>query len=75
MVVAEHRFLLAVGVGVGAVSSLVAVSPSLVSSGVDVPVGLWVSFLAGTFALGFLWIGLATRLALRGDPLRALRKE
>jgi hypothetical protein len=75
MVAAEHRFLLAVGVGVGAVSSLVAVSPSLVSSGVDVPVGLWVSFLAGTFALGFLWIGLATRLALRGDPLRALRKE
>jgi ABC-type lipoprotein release transport system permease subunit len=72
---AEHRFLLAAGLGIGTLAAAVAVIPAALQPGVHVPFGLLLLFLLGTLALSLLWISLAARAALRGDLLPALRQE
>jgi hypothetical protein len=43
--------------------------------GVDVPVLGIAAILAGVAVFGLVWIAVATRLAIRGDLLEALRSE
>ena len=75
VVAAEHRFLLAAGLGIGSIAAAVAVVPAALRPGVHVPFGLLAFFLLGTLGLSLLWIRLATRAALRGDLVPALRQE
>ncbi len=75
LVLSEHAALLAVGLGAGGVAAAVAVLPSLLSPAAQLP---WVSLaltLAGVWASGVGWTWLATRYALRGSLLEALRNE
>jgi ABC-type lipoprotein release transport system permease subunit len=75
VVMAEHRWLLAAGLGAGTLAAALAVAPGAARPEVHVPVGLLAFFLAGTAALSLAWIWAATRLALRAPLLGALRNE
>lgn len=75
LVFSEHSLLLVLGLGVGVLSALVAVLPSLRSPGAEVPYGSLALTLAAVFLSGFLWTWGATALALRGPLLPALRNE
>ena len=75
MVLSEHAALECLGLLAGIIAALAAVLPVLLSPGAP----LSYSSLAGTLGLvffgGLLWTWAATRLALRGDLLPALRNE
>ncbi|MFP4057016.1 MAG: FtsX-like permease family protein [Candidatus Brocadiia bacterium] len=74
-VLAEHWGLVALGLGCGVVSAVVAVVPALRSPGVEVPylsLGLMV---AAVVVSGMVWTWLAALVALRGPLLSALRNE
>jgi hypothetical protein len=58
--------------GVGA--ALVAVIPAM-RAAADIPVGSLVALIAVMTAMAWLWIEMATRAALRGRLLEALRAE
>jgi ABC-type antimicrobial peptide transport system permease subunit len=75
LVLAEHGGLLWLGLGVGLVSALAAVLPALLAPGAGVHYRALAATLLGVFVSGLLWTWLATRLALRGGLLRALRNE
>ncbi len=75
LVVAEHWLLLAGGLACGAAAGIVAVLPALVAAGVHVPYASLAVTLSGVVVSGAVWIVLATRLALRGELLPALRQE
>jgi ABC-type antimicrobial peptide transport system permease subunit len=71
----ENSVLLAAGLGLGIAAAAVAVLPAAVSAATPLP---WASLgvtLAAVLANGLLWTWAATRLALRGDLLEALRNE
>ncbi len=75
LVFAEHRWLIVFGLGVGLSSALLAVWPQLSDRSGGFP---WreVGVLAAALALGCVfWTWVATRLALRGSQLPALRSE
>lgn len=75
LVFAEHRWLIAAALLIGSLSALVAVWPNLAGKSAGFPVREIVLLLAG-LALGCLfWTWLATRLALRGSGVAALRSE
>jgi ABC-type antimicrobial peptide transport system permease subunit len=75
LVLSEHAGLLWLGLGVGLVAALVAILPVLLAPGAEVQyLSLGVT-LAAVFVSGLLWTWLATRLALRGELLKALRDE
>ncbi len=75
LVLGEHAGLLGLGLTSGTLSALLALIPNLLSTTAELPAAA----LAGTLLLilvsGIAWIWLATRLALRGDLLQALRSE
>jgi len=75
MVLSEHAALLGLGLAVGLVSAVFAVLPALLTPGPTFP--YWsMAFTLGVVLLnGALWTWLATRRALRGDLLEALRNE
>jgi ABC-type antimicrobial peptide transport system permease subunit len=75
LVTLENAALLAGGLGLGVLASLVAVAPHLLSGGAAVP-WLWLAgTLCGVFAVGLL-VGLAAvRAATRAPLLPALRGE
>ena len=75
LVFAEHALLLALGVGIGTISALVAAGPALTAPGAHAPVRTLVWTLLGLAASGVVWIWIAIRLALRGPLLEALRSE
>jgi putative ABC transport system permease protein len=75
LVLSEHGILLLLGLGVGALAAVIAVLPALLSPGAEVPYRTLALTLAAVFASGALWTWLATRLALRGQLLEALRNE
>ena len=75
MVLGEHWLLLALGLLLGSVSALVAVSPTLAAPGMHVPVAAILSLLATLAAVGVLSVMAATRWALSGRLLSALRDE
>ena len=75
LVFAEHRWLIVAALLIGTVSALVAVWPNLAKQSGGFPVRE-VALLLGGLALGCLfWTWLATRLALRGSGVAALRSE
>jgi putative ABC transport system permease protein len=75
MILLEHWLLLAMGLGAGLAAAVLAVWPALRSSGGATPYLLLTALVAAVFASGMLWTLLATRLALRGPLLTALRNE
>jgi ABC-type antimicrobial peptide transport system permease subunit len=75
LVFREHALLLALGLGVGVASALVAVLPALRSPGAEVPVVSLALTLLAVLLSGLAWTWAATALALRGSLLSALRGE
>ena len=71
----EHGALLGIGLGIGLIAALVAVLPSLLSPTAAIPYGSLLLTLAAVLLNGALWTWLATRYAVRGDLLKALRNE
>lgn len=75
LVFAEHRWLIVAALGIGSVSAIVAVSPGILQKGASFPWGQLSILFVGMAALSVFWVWLATRLALRGSQLSALREE
>jgi len=75
LILGEHSALLAVGLGIGILAAAVAVLPAILSPAMHLP---WRSLgvtLSAVLVNGLLWTWLATRYALRGNLLAALRNE
>lgn len=75
LVLTEHAVLLIWGLLLGILAALIAVLPSLSSPAARVPFFSLAVTLAAVFLNGLLWTWVATRFALRGDLLAALRNE
>jgi len=75
LVLREHLALLGLGLATGLVAAIVAVLPSLLTPGAEFPWFTLSLTLAGVLANGVFWTWLATRVALRGELLSALRGE
>jgi len=75
LVFAEHRWLIVAALVIGTVSALVGVWPNLAAKAGGFPLRE-VAILLAALAFGCLfWTWLATRLALRGSGVAALRSE
>jgi ABC-type lipoprotein release transport system permease subunit len=75
LVFAEHRWLILAALVIGTLSALVAVWPQLAEKAGGFPLREVAVLLAG-LALGCVfWTWLATRMALRGSGVAALRSE
>ncbi len=75
LVLSEHGALLLIGLGIGVLSALVAVLPSVLSPGAAAPYASLAGTLLGVLLSGALWTWLATLGALRGKLVAALRNE
>jgi hypothetical protein len=75
LVLGEHAALLGLGLGIGVAAAAVAVLPSLISQGTQSPWRSLAPTLAAVLLNGLVWTWMATRLALRGNVLAALRNE
>ena len=75
MILAEAVLLLAAGLGAGVLSAVLAVGPAWVSRSGSGPGLMLAILLGGVIAAGVLSSVLATRAALRGRMLDALRAE
>jgi putative ABC transport system permease protein len=75
LILSEHAALLVLGLLVGMLAALVAVLPALRAPGAEVHVAALAWTLAAVLLSGLLWTWLATRAALRGQLLPALRNE
>ncbi|MBE7466283.1 MAG: ABC transporter permease [Planctomycetes bacterium] len=74
VVLGEHAALLSAGLGCGLCAAALAVWPALHGSTSAWPVSLLIT-LAAVWLLGLLVTWAATRAALSGEPLAALRQE
>jgi hypothetical protein len=75
LVLAEHGALLGLGLGLGVAAAAVAVLPALLSPARQLPYGSLAVTLGAVLLNGAVWTWLATRVALRGNLLAALRNE
>ena len=75
MVVGEHVMLLLAGLLVGLVAALVAVAPNLWGRAAGLPLGLIAIIVAVIGGAGLLFCIFASRLALRGKLIDAVRSE
>ena len=75
MVLSEHWTLLVMGLVCGTVAGLGAVMPLVTAAGTAVPYLSLGITLAAVFMAGLVWTWLATRLALKGPLMEALRSE
>jgi hypothetical protein len=75
LLLSEHGALLGIGLGIGIFSAAVAVLPALLSPGRHLPYLSLALTLGAVLFNGVLWTWLATRYALRGDLMAALRNE
>jgi ABC-type antimicrobial peptide transport system permease subunit len=75
MALGEHGGLLGLGLGLGLVAAAVAVLPSLLTPGATLPYQSLALTLGAVFLNGAFWTWLATRSALSGNLLDALRNE
>jgi ABC-type lipoprotein release transport system permease subunit len=75
LVLAENAFLLLCGLGSGAASALLAMTPHLLSTGADVPWSSLAMLLAAVFATGLAAAAFAVTEAVRTPLLAALRAE
>ena len=71
----ENGALLSLGLGAGVIAAAVAVLPAVLSPAAQLPYGSLAATLGGVLLNGALWTWAATRLAVRGDLLKALRNE
>jgi len=71
----ENGALLAAGLGVGVIAAAVAVLPAVLSPAAQLPASSLATTLVAILLNGLLWTWVATRFAVRGDLLRALRNE
>jgi putative ABC transport system permease protein len=75
LILSEHGALLGLGLGIGILAAAVAVLPALLSPGRQLPYLSLGLTLGAVLLNGVLWTWLATRYALRGNLLEALRSE
>jgi ABC-type antimicrobial peptide transport system permease subunit len=75
LILAEHWGLLAAGLAAGTLSALVAVAPMAIGQGGELPLAWLAAALGFIWASSMAWVYLATRIALAGDLLPALRSE
>lgn len=75
IVLIENAALLVLGLGLGASAAAVAVLPSLWTPSNPVPVASLLVTIGAVWLNGAAWTWLATRYAVRGDLLRALRND
>jgi hypothetical protein len=75
LVLAEHLFVLIVGVAGGVVAAFVALWPVLRSPTSVMPVRFTVAILAALLANGFIWVWLATRIAVASRTIETLEEE
>ena len=75
LVLSEHGALLGLGLAIGIFAAAVSVLPALLSPGMQLPYSSLAVTLAAVLLNGLAWAWLATRFALRGDLLAALREE
>ena len=71
----ENSALLALGLALGVVAAAVAVLPALLSPSGQLPYASLALTLGAVLVNGALWTWVATRVALRGNLLAALRNE
>ena len=71
----ENGALLVAGLALGIVAAAVAVLPALLSANGELPVVSLAITLGAVLVNGALWTWAATRFAVRGDLLKALRNE
>ncbi|MFO1514737.1 MAG: FtsX-like permease family protein [Verrucomicrobiota bacterium] len=71
----ENTTLLVAGLTLGVIAAAVAVTPALLSPNSQLPVGSLALTLGAVLLNGLVWTWAATKLALRGDLLVALRNE
>jgi hypothetical protein len=71
----ENGALLALGLALGIVAAAVAVLPALLSPAAQLPYASLMLTLLAVLVNGGLWTWVATRFALRGNLLAALRNE
>jgi hypothetical protein len=67
--------MIAAGVVCGAVSALVSVDPMRLDRGTGPSSAFLVAVFAAVVAINFGWTYVATALAMRTQPLSALRRE
>jgi ABC-type antimicrobial peptide transport system permease subunit len=75
LVLTEHGVLLCLGLGLGILAGSIAVLPSMLSAAAGLPYGSLGLTLGAILLNGAVWTWLATRFALRGNLLEALRNE
>jgi putative ABC transport system permease protein len=75
MVLREHLALLLLGVMTGTSAALLAVLPTLLAPGAARPLTVLGWVLGGILLNGLAWTWAASRLALRGNLIQALRGE
>jgi ABC-type antimicrobial peptide transport system permease subunit len=75
LVLSEHGALLLLGLAIGIGAAFVAVVPVLLAPGAKIHAVALLATLAGVLFSGLISTWLATRLALRGHLLEALRNE
>jgi ABC-type antimicrobial peptide transport system permease subunit len=75
LVLTEHSALLGLGLGVGLAAAVIGVLPALLSPGSQIPYLSLAWTLAAVVINGLIWTWLATRFALRGKLIEALRNE
>jgi putative ABC transport system permease protein len=75
LVLAEHWFLHVLGVGVGLVAAVVAVSGKLTEAGGDLPLGMLAVIVSGILLAGLFFCWVAARLVVRFPLLESLRTE
>ena len=75
LVIAEHAALQALGLSLGIVAAVLALLPVLLSPSAQISFLPLAATLALVFLSGLFWTWAATRLALRGELLPALRNE
>jgi len=75
LLLVENGALLAAGLALGVLAAAVAVMPALLSPSAQLPVRSLAITLTAVLANGILWTWAATRFAVRGDLLKALRNE
>ncbi|MBI3416532.1 MAG: FtsX-like permease family protein [Verrucomicrobia bacterium] len=75
LVMSEHGALLLLGLGVGAAAAVVAILPTALSPGSEIPYTSLALTLGGVLLNGAIWTWLATLLALRGKIVEGLRNN
>ncbi|MEE8137518.1 MAG: ABC transporter permease, partial [Thermoanaerobaculia bacterium] len=75
LILAEHGFLLLVGLGIGAAAGFVAVAPHLAAAAQQIPWGSLLATLAAVLAVGLAASAAAVAGALRAPLLPVLKAE